>query len=89
MVGSWERTIRGGQFYTLVEKVNEMAAVWDHPQLAARQRWTEVATPAGPMPALRPITGDGWTPRMDPVPGLGEHTAQILAELGCDADAMS
>ncbi len=67
-------------------RVNDMAGLWAHPQLAARGRWTEVGTPAGPVPALRPpASGDAWDARMDPVPALGEHTGRILAELGFDA----
>lgn len=62
-------------------RINAMADLWAHPQLAERDRWTEVMTPAGPLPALRPLSGRSWHPRMDPVPALGEHTAQILAEL--------
>ena len=31
----------------------EVGDVWAHPQLAARGRWHEVGTPAGPVPALR------------------------------------
>ena len=31
---------------------NDMREVWDHAQLQARQRWTPVDTPAGPVPAL-------------------------------------
>ena len=60
--------------------VNDMARLWKHPQLAARQRWTEVQTQAGPIPALLPPGLDDA--RMDPVPASGEHTAKILAELG-------
>ncbi|MFM0259536.1 CaiB/BaiF CoA transferase family protein [Paraburkholderia sediminicola] len=64
-------------------QMNEMKDVWNHPQLAARERWTEVATPAGPIPALLPPgTPGAWQPRMDGVPALGEHTASILDELG-------
>jgi itaconate CoA-transferase len=62
--------------------VNDMAALWSHPQLAARDRWRQVGSPAGPLPALKPVTGDGWEPRLDPVPRLGEHTDAILAEFG-------
>jgi hypothetical protein len=40
------------------------------------------ARPSGPLPALKPVTGDGWEPRLDPVPRLGEHTDAILAEFG-------
>jgi itaconate CoA-transferase len=71
-------------------RMNDMHDVWQHPQLAARQRWTEVATPAGPIPALLPPgTVDAFTPRMDAVPALGQHTDAILGELGWDAAAIS
>ena len=67
--------------------VNDMQGVWDHPQLRARGRWTEVNTSVGPIPALippgMPSLGleDGVKARMDPVPALGEHNDAILAEL--------
>ena len=58
----------------------------DHPQLAARDRWHEVGTPAGPIRApAPPATIDGVEPVMGPVPALGAHTEAILAELGFDA----
>jgi crotonobetainyl-CoA:carnitine CoA-transferase CaiB-like acyl-CoA transferase len=64
-------------------RVNEMHEVWAHPQLAARQRWREVATPAGLVPALLPPgSWEAGPPRMDAVPALGEHTDAILAGLG-------
>jgi itaconate CoA-transferase len=63
--------------------VSTMNDIWNHPQLAARQRWTTVNTPAGPIPALQPPGMGGEHPaRMGPVPALGEHTAAILRELG-------
>jgi len=62
-------------------RVNTMADVWAHPQLAARQRWREVQTPAGAVPALLPPGAEDA--RMDPVPAVGQHTDAILAELGC------
>jgi itaconate CoA-transferase len=62
-------------------RVNTMQEVWDHPQLAARDRWREVGSPAGPLPALLPPGADADA-RMDPIPALGEHTDAILAELG-------
>jgi itaconate CoA-transferase len=61
----------------------EVADVLDHPQLAARNRWQKVDTPAGPVRAVLPaITTVGNAPRMDPVPDIGEHSVQILARLG-------
>ncbi|WP_077001728.1 CaiB/BaiF CoA-transferase family protein [Variovorax sp. KK3] len=63
--------------------VNDMHDVWNHPQLKARGRWTEVATPGGPIPALLPPgTTEAYAPRMDAVPGLGENTDAILQGLG-------
>lgn len=64
-------------------RMNGMQDVWDHPQLKARQRWVEVATPAGPVPALLPPgTSSAFPARMDGVPALGQHTDGVLAELG-------
>lgn len=65
--------------------VNDMQGVWDHPQLKARDRWTEVSTPAGVVPALLPPgmeKGEGFEARMDAVPDVGEHNVSILKELG-------
>jgi itaconate CoA-transferase len=67
-------------------QMNTLADVWAHPQLESRERWREVATSAGPIPALLPPgTPNGFAPRMDPVPALGEHTDAILCELGYEA----
>ncbi|MDF1718651.1 MAG: CaiB/BaiF CoA-transferase family protein [Antarcticimicrobium sp.] len=64
-------------------RMNDMAGLWDHAQLRARDRWREVGSPAGPIPALLPPGGfDGYAPRMDPVPALGEHTDTVLSGLG-------
>jgi len=66
-------------------RVNDMAAVWAHPQLAARQRFTEVGSPAGPIAALwPPALPPSFEPRMDPIPALGQHTDALLAEFGFD-----
>ena len=71
-------------------QVNTMQEVWDHPQLKARDRWREVDTPAGPIPALLPP--GSWQhspPRMDAVPALGQHTDAILATLGYSAERIA
>lgn len=66
-------------------RVNDMADVWGHAQLKARNRWREVASPVGMLAALLPPGSDqGYEPRMDAVPALGEHSKTILAELGWD-----
>jgi itaconate CoA-transferase len=70
-------------------RVNDMHDVWAHPQLQARRRWTEVATPSGPIPALLPPgKTEAYSPRMDAVPGLGQHTEAILRELGRTPEAI-
>jgi len=67
-------------------RVNEMKDVWEHEQLKSRQRWREVGSPAGALPALLPpATNNAYEARMDPVPALGEQTDAILAELGLSA----
>lgn len=64
-------------------RYNTPAEVLAHPQLAARDRWREIGSPGGPLPALLPpAVISGFEPPMGAVPGLGEHTAAILRELG-------
>ncbi|MEQ6438335.1 CaiB/BaiF CoA-transferase family protein [Comamonas sp. w2-DMI] len=66
--------------------MNTMHDLWEHPQLKARARWADVATPAGEVPALLPPgVPNTWTARMDPVPALGQHTDAILNGLGYGA----
>ena len=67
-------------------QVNDMSGVWEHPQLKARGRWTEVASPVGNLPTLLPpANSNAFAPRMAAVPGLGEHSCAVLAELGYSA----
>jgi crotonobetainyl-CoA:carnitine CoA-transferase CaiB-like acyl-CoA transferase len=64
-------------------RVNDVPAVVAHPQLAARGRWTTVDSPVGPLPALLPPHNLAGAPSaMGAIPGLGEHTREVLAELG-------
>ncbi|CAN7228526.1 CaiB/BaiF CoA-transferase family protein [Pseudoduganella sp. LjRoot289] len=70
--------------------LNDMHDLWQHAQLKARERWVEVATPAGPMPALLPPgVPNTYQARMDGVPALGQHTEAILAQLGYGAEAIA
>jgi itaconate CoA-transferase len=64
-------------------RMNTVEEFLDHPQLAARNRWRMVDSPAGPIRALVPPFGlDDVEPRMGPIPAVGEHTDAILEELG-------
>ena len=68
-------------------RVNDMAGLWAHPQLAARQRWCSVGTPAGPVQALLPPgANSAFDYRMEAVPSVSEHSEAILAELGWSAE---
>jgi itaconate CoA-transferase len=63
--------------------LNDMAGLWKHEQLKARNRWTEVGSPNGAIAALLPPgLNDCYDYRMDPIPAVGEHTDSILKELG-------
>lgn len=71
-------------------RVNDMAGLWAHPQLAARERWREVDTPAGRIPALLPPgVSSAFEYRMEQVPAVGQHNAAILAELGWTAERIA
>jgi crotonobetainyl-CoA:carnitine CoA-transferase CaiB-like acyl-CoA transferase len=66
-------------------RMNDMAGLWAHPQLQARERWQTVGSPAGDIPALLPPgRSSAFDYRMDPVPAVGQHTEAILRELGQD-----
>ena len=70
--------------------MNDMREVWEHAQLHARNRWTDVDTPAGKVRAIMPPgMPESFEPRMDPIPAVGEHTDAILGELGYDKAAIA
>jgi crotonobetainyl-CoA:carnitine CoA-transferase CaiB-like acyl-CoA transferase len=70
--------------------MNTPDEVWEHRQLRARHRWREVGSTAGVLPALLPpATVSGMEPRMDPIPGIGEHTDAVLAGLGYSASEIA
>ena len=70
---------RAGVAYAQMRDVDELA---NHPQLAARGRWSRALTEHGPIPMLvPPITWDDEEPReLPPVPSLGEHNEALRAE---------
>jgi itaconate CoA-transferase len=70
--------------------VNDMAGVWAHPQLRARDRWRDVGSAKGTLPALLPpASSNAFEPRMDGIPAIGQHTDAVLASLGFDAGQVS
>ena len=63
--------------------VNDIEGVLNHPQLAARERWYSIPTPVGAVRAFHhPFNISGLARPAGAVPALGEHTEQVLAELG-------
>ena len=71
-------------------RLNSPSDVLAHPHLEARDRWQEIDTPAGRIPALLPPPViAGFTPPMGAVPSLGEHTESVLTAIGISAEEMA
>jgi itaconate CoA-transferase len=65
--------------------VNDIKSVLAHPQLEARGRWFDIPSPVGSLRALHhPLNIAGLPRPAGSVPALGEHTNQVLAELGLE-----
>lgn len=70
-------------------RMNDMPDVWSHPQLKERNRWVNIDSPAGSIPALLPPgISTASDVRLDAVPALGQHTEALLNELGFSTDAI-
>ena len=64
-------------------RLNESIEVWDHEQFAARGKWRDVNTEAGLVRALLPpFTFTDFEAVMGDVPVLGQHTDEVLRDLG-------
>jgi itaconate CoA-transferase len=64
-------------------RVNGIAEVMEHPQLAHNRLVTEIGSPAGRIQTIGSAIAMGDDrPELGPVPGLGEHTREVLTELG-------
>jgi crotonobetainyl-CoA:carnitine CoA-transferase CaiB-like acyl-CoA transferase len=67
--------------------VNDLAELADHAQLAARRRWLEVESETGSIKALaHPFNISGVAQLRGAVPAVGQHTSEVLAELGIDEE---
>jgi crotonobetainyl-CoA:carnitine CoA-transferase CaiB-like acyl-CoA transferase len=56
---------------------------YDHPQLAARDRWREVGSPGGRVRALLPpVVMQGREAAMGDIPALGQHSQALRREFG-------
>jgi crotonobetainyl-CoA:carnitine CoA-transferase CaiB-like acyl-CoA transferase len=63
--------------------VNDVSDVAEHPQLAHNELVVEVDSPAGRIPVIgSPFLVDGERPATGAVPALGEHTDEVLREIG-------
>jgi itaconate CoA-transferase len=70
--------------------LNEVAEFIAHPQLAARDRWREVGSPAGTLRAIvPPFDLEGMAPNMGDIPAVGDQTDEVLAELGYGAEEIA
>lgn len=66
--------------------VNDMAAVWKHPQLLALQRFVPLETPNGSVRTLLPPGhNDSYEPVLAAVPAVGQHSRDVLASAGYTA----
>ena len=89
-MSSAEVTARLDQAQIANARMNNMADLWAHPQLKARDRWRQVGSPVGDIPALLPPGRiNSFDYRMDPIPAVGQHSARILRELGHSDDVIA
>jgi itaconate CoA-transferase len=64
-------------------RVNQLPDIIDHPQISSRARWVDTETPFGIAQTLRPPTLPAGDLRdLGGVPSVGQHTEEILSELG-------
>jgi len=68
-------------------QVRDIASVLEHPQLRERRMFARASSPVGDLPLIRFPLGRPGRPRR--VPGLGEHTTEILAEIGYGPQALA
>ena len=66
------------------------ARTWGDAASDGRNRWRQVDTPAGAIPALLPPGRiSSFDYRMDAIPAVGQHTHAILQEVGHHSDSIA
>jgi itaconate CoA-transferase len=71
-------------------RLNEPIDVWNHVQFSARDKWRTVNTEAGPVQALLPpFTFTDEAAPMGDVPSVGQHTDEVLGEIGFSAERIA
>jgi itaconate CoA-transferase len=71
-------------------RLNDPLAAWNHEQFSARDKWREIMTENGPVRALLPpFEFADFEAVMGDVPSVGQHTDQILTELGYTSPAIA
>jgi crotonobetainyl-CoA:carnitine CoA-transferase CaiB-like acyl-CoA transferase len=64
-------------------RLNDPLTTWNHEQFSARDKWRDIMTENGPVRALLPpFQFTDFEAVMGDVPSVGQHTDQILTELG-------
>jgi crotonobetainyl-CoA:carnitine CoA-transferase CaiB-like acyl-CoA transferase len=70
--------------------VREFREVMEHPQLEHNRLVTQVGSPVGSIPTIgSPIALGGDRPELGPVPALGEHTREVLADAGLSPEEIA
>ncbi|HEX2942985.1 MAG TPA: CaiB/BaiF CoA-transferase family protein [Rhodopila sp.] len=71
-------------------RLNEPIDVWNHVQFSARDKWRDIQTEAGPVRALLPPAQfTDQEAAMGDVPSVGQHTDQVLTEIGFSPDRIA
>jgi len=86
-------TMTSAEVATLLEqhgiangRLNDPLTTWNHEQFTARDKWRDIMTENGPVRALLPpFQFTDFEAVMGDVPSVGQHTDQVLTELGYTA----
>jgi crotonobetainyl-CoA:carnitine CoA-transferase CaiB-like acyl-CoA transferase len=71
-------------------RLNDPIDVWNHVQFEARDRWREIQTASGPVRALLPpFTFTDEEAVMGDVPSVGQHTDEVLGEIGVSRETIA